>query len=238
MAELAGERRTHTPGGGLRSPHDASNLADVIQAYMQTHGIATHGEMAAILGVDRTLVSKYVSGARNCHDVTQLRRFAEAMDVSPETFGLLQEPDPAYAAEGPAGGVVNEWRLIRQTMNRNRSQLTKVVADLYWDPVRIERTTCVTLPEWMPRAPVDLDAIELTWQDDARPPEITGVEPEAAPYRAAGPDGQPYHFRRCRRGSLTGGAGGLEPAVRRSAAATALPATRERRPGDGRPPCG
>jgi predicted transcriptional regulator len=32
--------------------------------------------MARILGIDRTLVSKYVNGGRRCHDVEQLRRFA------------------------------------------------------------------------------------------------------------------------------------------------------------------
>jgi len=45
-----------------KAPRDASNLGAVIQAYMRAHGLATHSEMAAVLGVDRTLVSKYVSG--------------------------------------------------------------------------------------------------------------------------------------------------------------------------------
>lgn len=173
------------------TPRDASNLADVIRTYMRAHAIGTLGEMADILGVDRTLVSKYVNGARQCHDITQLRRFADAMDLPPETFGLLPQPDDAYVGEGPSSQVVNEWRLVRQTLNRNRAELTKVAADLYWDPIRIEGTTCITLPEWMPPAPVELGNIELTWRDD-RDVEVRGTEPKGSPYRAMGPDGQPY----------------------------------------------
>lgn len=175
-----------------RAPKDGSGLAGVIRAYMRTHGIETLGEMADILDVDRTLVSKYVNGARLCHDVTQLRRFAEAMDVSPETLGLMPEPDHAYVAAGAASDAASEWQLVRRKMNRNRSRLTKMVADLYWDPVRIEGTTCITLPDWMPPSPVDLSAIELSWKQDAAPPEVNGQEPEAAPYRAAGPESKPY----------------------------------------------
>lgn len=90
-------------------PTDSSNLASVIQAYMRAHGVATHAEMAAILRVDRTLVSKYVSGARTCHDVTQLRRFAEAMDLPPETFGLLPEPFDAAASGDPGSDEAQQW---------------------------------------------------------------------------------------------------------------------------------
>lgn len=175
-----------------RAPKDGSGLAGLIRAYMRTHGIETLGEMADILDVDRTLVSKYVNGARLCHDVTQLRRFAEAMDVSPESLGLMPEPDHAFIAAGPANEAASEWQLVRRKMNRNRSRLTKMVADLYWDPVRIEGTTCITLPDWMPPSPVDLSAIELSWKQDAVPPEVNGQEAEAAAYRAAGPEGEPY----------------------------------------------
>jgi hypothetical protein len=75
--------------------------------------------MAALLGIDRTLVSKYVSGARRCQDVTQLRRFAKAMDVPPSTFGLIDEPDDAAAASGTANDANERWKVVRQTLNRN-----------------------------------------------------------------------------------------------------------------------
>lgn len=44
-------------------PSDGSNLGAEIQTYMRAHDIDTHADMGALLGIDRTLVSKYVSGA-------------------------------------------------------------------------------------------------------------------------------------------------------------------------------
>lgn len=173
-------------------PNDGSNLGEVIRAHMRAHDIGTHAEMGVLLGIDRTLVSKYVSGARRCHDVTQLRRFAEALDVPPSTFGLVDEPDDSVADTGPASDENERWKAVRKTLNRNRCELSKVAADLYWDPVRIEGTTCITVPEWMPEVPVELDAIDLSWVGDAAPPEIAGTADEAAVYRAQGPDDQPY----------------------------------------------
>jgi len=73
----------------------------------------------------------------------QLRRFANAMEVPPETFGLLNSPsgDRLDRSDDLA-----EWSLVRQTLNRNRHALTTVAARLYWDPVRIEGTSCITRP--------------------------------------------------------------------------------------------
>ncbi|HZZ45935.1 MAG TPA: helix-turn-helix transcriptional regulator [Pseudonocardia sp.] len=164
----------------------------MLKTYMRAHGIGTHGEMAAVLGVDRTLVSKYVSGARQCHDVTQLRRLAEAMDLPPETFGLLPEPYGAAADGASPTDASSEWRLIRQTLNRNRSTLTKLAADLYWGPDRIAGTACLTLPDWMPPEPTELGAVDLSWVDNPLAPAITGADLETSPYRPPGPGDIPY----------------------------------------------
>jgi hypothetical protein len=175
-----------------RTPRDGSNLGAVIQAYMRTHGIATTGEMAAILGVDRTLVSRYLNGSRSCHDVAQLRHLAEAMDLPPETFGLVAAPDALPAGSAPSGDEAQEWRVVRRTLNRHRAELTKIAADLYWDPIRIAGTTCITRPEWMPAEPAPLDSIELDWLADAPTPTIDGSEPASTPYRPHGPTGERY----------------------------------------------
>ncbi|MGH3489285.1 MAG: helix-turn-helix domain-containing protein [Actinopolymorphaceae bacterium] len=168
------------------------NLGTVIQAYMRAHGIDTHSQMAKILGIDRTLVSKYVSGARRCHDVPQLRRLAEAMDLPPETFGLLPEPVRLDGATGAETDEVSEWRLIRQTLNRHRSELTSVAAGLYWDSVRVEGTSCISRPDWLPEVPLPLDAIDLAWEPDVPQPILNGGEPESALYRPVSPAGARY----------------------------------------------
>ncbi|QIS19557.1 helix-turn-helix domain-containing protein [Nocardia terpenica] len=168
-----------------KSAYD-SRLQDVIKAYMRAHGLTRHEEMARVLGIDRTLVSKYLSGTRTCRDVGQLRRFAQAMDLPPETFGLLEAPDQLQETYDDA---VTDWRLVRQTLNRNRHALTAAAARLYWDPVAIEGTTCITRPDWMLSEPLDLDAIHLDFDSSAPAPLITGGESESEACRPVRPNG-------------------------------------------------
>jgi|GEM_PF-3762663 len=112
---------------------DDTRIGDLIRAYMKAHDLSTHEEMAQVLGVERSLVSKYISGTRVCRDVTQLRRMADAMGLPPEAVGLLSVGN--YGRTDPTDEVA-EWRLVRQTLNRNRHALTAVAARMYWDPVR------------------------------------------------------------------------------------------------------
>lgn len=185
---------SHRTGGSEGTIHMAktvhdSRLPDVIRAYMRAHGMTKHEEVARVLGIDRTLVSKYLTGARTCRDVMQLRHFAEAMDLPPETFGLTDLPDPVQADRDEA---VTEWRLVRQTMNQNRHALTAAAARLYWDADQIEGTTCITRPEWMAPVPIDLDSIRLDFEANAPAPTFNGSEPESEPYRPARPSGVRY----------------------------------------------
>ncbi|MEU4343105.1 helix-turn-helix transcriptional regulator [Nocardia sp. NPDC023852] len=170
----------------MSKPAYDSRLADVIKAYMRAHGLNSHQEMARVLGVDRTLVSKYLNGTRACRDVEQLRQFAQAMDLPSETFGLLDAPDQA---EEERENAVTDWRLIRQTLNRNRHALSAAAARLYWDPIRIEGTACITQPGWMASAPMDLDSIRLDFNPDAPGPLLDGGEVESEPYRPLRPNG-------------------------------------------------
>lgn len=114
-------RSVQLPAGPARAPRDGSNLGEVIQAYMRARGVETQADMAGILGVDRSLVSMYVKGRRRCHDVVQLRQFAAAMDLPPETFGLIPRPDDRGEGSGPATEEVNHWRLVRQSVLKGRT---------------------------------------------------------------------------------------------------------------------
>lgn len=175
-----------------RTPQDGSNLGSVITAYMETRGIGTHTQMAEILGVDRTLVSKYVSGSRQCHDMTQLRQFAEAMDLPTETFGLLPPPADESPVEVASAEEAQRWQLVRRTLNRHRSELTQAAAALYWDPARIGTSACLTRPEWTLAAPLPLDSVELTWLQETSQVAIEGSEPLTEPYRPSSPTGTRY----------------------------------------------
>ncbi|MGW0183467.1 helix-turn-helix domain-containing protein [Nocardia sp. NPDC003345] len=160
-------------------------LGEVIKAYMEARGITTHDAMARVLGVERSLVSKYVNGSRSCRDVTQLRHYAAAMELSPEVFGLLDRiEDDIHWDDGVA-----EWKLVRRSLNRNRHALTSVAARFYWEPSRIEGTTCLTKPGWIAPTPVDLDRIQLELVHEAEEPLLDGSEAETAFMRPLRPDG-------------------------------------------------
>jgi hypothetical protein len=173
----------------MLTPVSDSRLGDVIKAYMRAHGLTRHEEMARVLGVDRTLVSKYISGARICRDVVQLRRFAHAMDLPPEVFGLLGS---GGRAQPELNEAATEWRLVRQTLNGNRHALTATAARLYWGPHRIEGTTCISKPEWMASVPVDLESVRLDFESGAADPLLTGSEVETEPYRPLRANGTRY----------------------------------------------
>jgi hypothetical protein len=114
------------------------------------------------------------------------------MDLPPETFGLIAAPVDLPASGAPSGDEAQQWRLVRQTLNRHRSELSSAAADLYWDSVRVAGTTCLSRPEWMPAEPVPLDSLELTWLPEAAAPIVDGGEAISAPYRPHGPTGERY----------------------------------------------
>jgi hypothetical protein len=114
------------------------------------------------------------------------------MDLPAETFGLIAAPDDRPAAGAPDDEETQQWRLVRRTLNRHRAELTKMAADLYWEPVRIAGTTCISRADWMPAEPVPLDSIELDWLPDAPQPAVNGSEPASAPSRPHGPTGERY----------------------------------------------
>ncbi len=154
---------------------------------MKARGITTHDAMARVLGVERSLVTKYVHGSRTCRDVEQLLRFAEAMEIAPEVFGLSGSVrTPHWSAS------IAEWKLTRQTLNRNRHALTAVAAGMYWDPVRIEGTHCLSRPGWLAPEPLDLDAVHLDLVSDVDEPLLNGGEVESEPVRPVRPDGPRY----------------------------------------------
>jgi len=68
--------------------------------------------MASVLCVDRTLASSMSVVRQQCHDLGQLRLFAVAMDLSPETFGLL--PEPYSAAADGASFTDRRWSFLKE----------------------------------------------------------------------------------------------------------------------------
>jgi transcriptional regulator with XRE-family HTH domain len=177
---------------------DGSDAAVVLAAFMEERGL-TQAQLADTLGVDRTYVSKVLSGSRQIRDVGRLRLVARTIGVPPERFGLVPDPEKT-AVETGQGHIlardvregVDAWRKVRTALNHRRPQLTRTAVALYDGAERIAGTPLITSPGWMPDEPMDLGTLKLTWVDESLPHAITGGEAESEHCRPLMPHGGRY----------------------------------------------
>jgi transcriptional regulator with XRE-family HTH domain len=172
-------------------------LGDVLREYRRDNAI-NQADLAQLLHLDQSYVSKIETGKRRVTDVEMLLRIAQQLDISPSRLGLsdellrpVSEPsDSTLVGEiDPVAASQERWKHTRRTLNRSRGDLAKLAAGLYRPDVRIGKLTFMALPQWMPDAPIPLDDIRLDWTDDPAPVSVTGGEPEASaalPLRAPG----------------------------------------------------
>lgn len=180
----------------LRS-RDGSDAGVVLAEFMEQEGL-THAELAERLGVDRTYVSKVLSGSRQIRDVGRLRQVARAIGVPPERFGLLPEPGEALVGGQDHGlaldvrADVDAWRKVRATLNHRRPQLTEIAVSLYDGVAQIAGTPLITSHGWMPAEPMDIGSLALRWTDESDSGAITGGEAESERCRPLMPHGRRY----------------------------------------------
>jgi transcriptional regulator with XRE-family HTH domain len=189
-------RRSTTPKSSR--PHGGSDVAVALAAFMEHEGL-THAQLANRLRVDRTYVSKLLSGTRQIRDVGRLRQVACTIGVPPERFGLLPDQGETPLAVGQGHVLAHDvrddvdvWRRVRLTLNHRRPQLTKAAVSLYDRAARIAGTSLMALPGWVPAQPVDIAALKLTWTDESVPCAITGSEAESEDCRPWMPHGGRY----------------------------------------------
>jgi transcriptional regulator with XRE-family HTH domain len=75
------------------------------------------------------------------------------------------------------------WRRTRRALNAQRPALTQLAAQLYDPSVRLGTTGLLARPDWLPDEPVDLAAIELSYEPNAPDPELDGTEPQTSNVR-------------------------------------------------------
>jgi transcriptional regulator with XRE-family HTH domain len=183
-------------------PGDTSDTGVVLATFIEERGL-TQAQLAEMLGVDRTYVSKILSGARRLGDVRRMRQVARTIGVPPERFGLLPDSWEAVYTPGQdrtlAANVqedVAAWRKVRMALNHRRSHLTKAAASLYEGVERICGTPLITAPGWMLAEPMELGTLKLRWAEDSPALAITGGEAASESCRPLMPHGG-RHPRYC-----------------------------------------
>lgn len=172
-------------------------LAEVLRAYRTTNGL-NQADLAQLLSMDQSYVSKIETGQRQIRDVEMLLHIAQQLDIPPGQLGLSNELLHPLAPSGTSTSVgevdpvksnQQEWRRSRRTLNRSRRQLARDAACLYHKDVRVNDLPFMAPSSWLPATPVPLDSICLEWCDEVIGAEVTGTEPEACnvlPLRASG----------------------------------------------------
>jgi len=94
----------HGDEGLLRAAHDGDTGA-VIRLARQAAGL-TQRQLGEACGYSQPVVSRIERGHRSAYDIRTLRRFAEALDVSPHILGLAVRDD------GPVGESMNRRDFI------------------------------------------------------------------------------------------------------------------------------
>ncbi len=186
------------------SPHTSADvelntglLAELLREFRKTRGL-NQADLAQLLSMDQSYISKIETGQREVRDVHQLLWISQQLGVKPSQVGLSNELlRPASSLDtttlagrsDPVEASQQAWCRTRRRLNRSRGELARTAARLYSPDVRLGDLPFMARPEWMPDRPIPLEQVRLDWSDDAVGAEVTGTEPEAAdvlPLRAPG----------------------------------------------------
>lgn len=145
----------------------------------------TQARLAEILNVDQSLISKIESGKQQVRTIDFLLRISERLGIDRRRLGLSPELERAiepekheHAYEAAVRASQAHWVRVREHMNGHRAQLARRAAALHEGAIRLG-STLITMPEWLPDEPVDLQSVDLQWVGARIPYQVHGTEPEA-----------------------------------------------------------
>ncbi|GAA3243060.1 helix-turn-helix transcriptional regulator [Dactylosporangium siamense] len=175
--------------------HQAGGTVNHIRQHREAAGY-TQAELAELLQVDANSVSRWELG-KVAPYLSQQRRLAEVFGVAitdlgikgrtaaepaaPSQFAFLEEV-PIAPIDRRVAASQEQWLRTRRALNKRRAALTEAAARVYGDAARVAGTTLLSRPGWLPDVPIDLDAVDLHY-DDAPVPQVDGTEPETAHIR-------------------------------------------------------
>ncbi|MBO0707743.1 MAG: helix-turn-helix transcriptional regulator, partial [Candidatus Dormibacteraeota bacterium] len=171
-------------------------MGEVLRTYRENHRPKlTQRQLADLLNVDQSHVSRIESGQQKIRSIDFLWRIVRRLGIEPQRLGISPELqsviEPAHQEEAYQAAVSasqEQWLSARKYLNEHRSVLARAATSLYPSAIPLGGTL-ITKPDWLPQTPVNLDAIHLEWVGDRVPCSVRGIEPEAlqtCPLRAPG----------------------------------------------------
>lgn len=165
----------------------AGLLAEALKDYRKSNGL-NQADLAALLSLDQSYVSKIETGRRQVRDLDTLLQIAHRLNIAPSHLGLSQEllrplqwtsTTALENAGDPVEASQAAWCRTRRYLNRHRGDLAKVALSLYRSEFRAGSAPFIAKHGWMPKRPIRLDEIQLGWSDRVPSLAVTGAEAEA-----------------------------------------------------------
>ncbi|MGH4013256.1 MAG: helix-turn-helix transcriptional regulator [Pseudonocardiaceae bacterium] len=179
--------------GWLRRDGDAAvDDAGSVMGAWRVDARRTQVDVAGVLGTTQQHLSQMETGQRPVS--LELRRKAVTeLGIAAEDLGLSSGCARQLVSRDDASPQIAasrlRWRNERRWLNRHRSELAKLVVQLYPVEGRLPRTAQLAHPEWLVAEPVELGSLALRLDEGPQTVEVDGSEPESEstrPLRTAG----------------------------------------------------
>ncbi len=159
----------------------------VVRAWRGSSG-SSQAETAQLLGMTQQNLSQIENG-RQAMSYEQRQRAVSRLGISAEDLGLspgrpLAELDAAVAVDQA------RWRQERRWLNQHRSELARLVVQLYPEELRVPDTPLIAGPGWIPDEPAELRSLRLTLDEQPHSVAVDGNEAETLPTRPLCAPGQ------------------------------------------------
>jgi len=155
------------------------DMATVLKLFRRWTG-ASQTDIGIAVGIPQSHVSDIERGTRKVTALDLFERFADGLRIPRRPLGLA-DADPGDSGINPDTVVTagqQRWMRERKFLGTHRAKLPHVVSQLYPESSRLDETGILALSTWLPTKPIDLDKVQLRWQDETPKPEVNGGERE------------------------------------------------------------
>ncbi|WP_203935945.1 helix-turn-helix domain-containing protein [Planosporangium mesophilum] len=169
------------------------DMGTVLRVFRRWTG-ASQTDIGILIGIPQPHVSELERGTRRVTSLDLFERFADGLRIPHRLLGLAEADgrDDSLMPDGPVAESQQEWLRTRRFLTAHRTDLTHFVSRLYANSIRLEGTGTLMPPNWRLAKPVDLELVELEWQEDVSRPAVDGGERETLRVRPLIEPGHAY----------------------------------------------
>ncbi|MGQ0778096.1 MAG: helix-turn-helix domain-containing protein [Pseudonocardiales bacterium] len=163
----------------------ADDIGAVVLAW-RTTVMRTQTEVARALGTTQQHLSQIETGQRSV-PLELRRKMVTELGIAAEDLGLCSGQVRKLVSRDDVSPEIAasrlRWRDERRWLNQHRLELAKLAVQLYPVEHRVQHTTMLAPPEWLPSEPLELGSLALRLDEGPQTVVVDGSEPESAATR-------------------------------------------------------